>query len=192
MTKTRSFTIGLRTNVEQTKSTWTVSINQKVPSWQEALIFAWLAAWLLCGVAFVLELIRTEDTAIRGFLAVVMGFWGYFLVRVGKIYFWRKIGREEITITEGKLTIRNAMGKAGKLQVFALETISDLGTLPYNQKNIFQFMERAFWSLGGETIGFKSGKKKIILGKQLPERDSRDLCRLLEAGIKEFGARKTV
>lgn len=182
----KTYRIGSRIAFSRSNKSINATINQRVLPWQEALLFAWVLSWLVCGFFFVFELIRTTQTEVRTFMAVILGFWGYFLVKGVKIYFWRRVGSEKITITAGKMELRNAMGPFGKTQVFEAEKIEKIGLVNASEKNFFRFMESAFWSLGGETIGFKYGKKNLVLGKQLNERDTRDLLRLLEGGLKEF------
>jgi len=182
----KSYSIGQRTKFSRSSKQIEVSISQRVLTWQEALIFAWLLSWLLCGVFFVIEMVSANENTVRTFMAVVLGFWGYFMVRGIKIFLWRRIGKEEMVISAGKLSLRNALGNYGKWQHMDIDGILKPGLIKTGEHNFFRFMESAFWSMGGETIGFQYGKKRMILGKQLSERDARDLLRLLEGGMKDF------
>lgn len=182
----KTYSIGQRAKFSRNPKQIEVSITQRVLPWQEALIFAWLLSWLLCGAYFVVEMVATDETTVRTFMAVVLGFWGYFMVRGVKIFLWRRIGKEEMVIAAGKFSLRNALGNYGKWQHMDIENVQKLGLIKTGEHNFFRFMETAFWSMGGETIGFQYGKKRMIVGKQLNERDARDLLRLLEGGLKDF------
>jgi uncharacterized protein YneF (UPF0154 family) len=49
-----------------------------------------------------------------------------------------------------------------------------------------QSLDRSFWVVGGENIAIKYMKKELRVGKQLEEKEARQLAMLIDKGISEF------
>lgn len=176
--------IGERITFKKTGDDLEVIITQKVERWKESLLMAWLGAWLFCGIYFIAELVSTDDSGLKTFLYICLAFWSFFLFRIGKVFLWRLIGKERITISGSQLSIQNLIGSMGKKERFNLVTIKKFGLTKYDEKSFLQFMDQSFWIIGGDKIGFNYGNKKIRLGKQLSEKDSIALVRVLDKYIQ--------
>ena len=57
-----------------------------------------------------------------------------------------------------------------------------------NPQQILRTFEKAFWSMGGETLQFSSGKRTMVLGKQLSDRDADTLLRMVHSAIRRLSA----
>ncbi|MGB6037505.1 MAG: hypothetical protein WBG42_14620, partial [Cryomorphaceae bacterium] len=56
----------------------------KIERWKEALLMAWVAAWIFCGgIVFIEWQKTTDDEAQVAFFAFLV-FWAYFLWRAGR------------------------------------------------------------------------------------------------------------
>jgi hypothetical protein len=186
MNQTEPKFIGKRMSVIKSKEEIKIEISQQVERWQEALLIAWLLAWTMCGGVFVYYTFGSGDFMQRIFFAVVTAMWLFFFVRIAKVFFWRKMGKEVITVRKGELTLQNAFGKRGRVETFHFHNIFKLGLVKHEPTNFFNFLDNSFWIIGGDRVGFSYGSQKIRLGKQLATRDAEMLVRIIESGMREF------
>lgn len=165
----------------------TVVISQEIPRKKEALLFAWVMMWLvLGGFYFYYWFTSAPKSDQKIFFLVALAFWAFFLYRMGKVLIWRKSGRELIRIKEETMTIKNAFGKYGKARLYQIENIKKFGTIPYDFTKFGQFLDRSFWEMGGETIGFEHFNKGVAFGKQLSEAESKQLAKVIAKAMKEI------
>jgi hypothetical protein len=168
----------------------TVVITQEIPRSKEALLFAWIVAWMGVGSVFIYYwMIADTGSSDRIFFAVSSAFWVYFFVRIFKVILWRKIGRELIMVKGETLTITNAYSKFGKPQHYHTGNVQRFGVIPYDFTKFGQFMDRASWVIGGETLGFEHLGRKVLFGKQLGDREAAQLARIIEKALREVPAR---
>lgn len=185
MAKVEERNIGKRVYFRKSGDDLHIEINQKVERYKESLLMAWLAAWIFCGIYFIYELNTTDDSGLRTFLYISLAFWAFFFFRIGKVFLWRIIGKEIITVSNGYLKIKNAFGKFGREEKFKASAIKNFGLTKYDPKSFFQFMDQSFWIIGGDKIGFEYSSKKIRLGKQLEDNDAIALTRMLDKYINQ-------
>lgn len=180
--------IGKRISVRRSKQELRIEIGQQIERWQEALLIAWIAAWTFCGLVFIGYAIKATDFNERLFFVVSTSLWLFFFVRIAKVFVWRKMGKEIITIKPGQLDIKNAFGKFGRTENFISSNILKLGVIKKSPTNFFAFLDDSFWIIGGDRIGFNYSGKKIRLGKQLSVKDTELLVRVIESGLRELKA----
>jgi hypothetical protein len=178
--------IGERIWFDRTKSHLEVVITQRVEFWKELLLILWLIGWLFCGIVFVYFLNQAEFQSQRVFLFVSLGFWAFFMFRISRVFFWRRIGKELINVGDGKITIRNQIGRFGKVQTYNLQHVKNIGLVKFSDRNFLQFMDQSFWIIGGDKLGFSYMSKKYQFGKQLNEKDYRALLFVVEKAIRSF------
>lgn len=178
--------IGERISFVKTKEQLSVIITQEIPRWKETLLLTWIMAWLFCGILFILELTQRSNQQERLFFTIVIAFWAFFFVRIGKAYLWRKGGREMIWISPTELTVKNAWWSYGKAKSYFLDNVKEVSLIPVDPKNFMQSLDRSFWVVGGENISIKYMKKELRIGKQLDDKEARQLAMLLDKSIAEF------
>ncbi len=165
----------------------TVVISQEIPKKKEALLFAWLMMWLVLGGFYMYYWFMSKPQSDQKiYFMVVLSFWAFFLFRMGKVFFWRRKGRELIRIKEETMTIKNAFGKYGKARLYQIDNIKRFGTIPYDFTKFGQFLDRSFWEMGGETIGFEHFNKGVSFGKQLSDKESNQLAKIIQKAMKEI------
>lgn len=168
----------------------TVVITQEIPRAKEALLFAWLCAWALVGGAFIYYWrMAPAGSSDRIFFAISTAFWLYFFVRTVKVWLWRRMGKELLRVHGENLMIKDAYGRWGKPRDYHTDRIRKFGVIPYDFTKFGQFMDRSFWVIGGEALGFEYNGKKIVFGKQLADRDAVQLARIIEKALREIPAR---
>lgn len=186
MTQSEPKFIGKRISVWRSKDQLTIEITQQIERWQEALLIGWLAAWSFCGIYFIGYAIIAPDTTQRIFFLLLSAAWLYFFVRITKVFIWRKKGKEIITLSNGKLILKNAFGNKGKSEEFPYHNIFKLGLVKADPTSFFAFLDDSFWIIGGDRVGFNFNGQKIRLGKQLSLNDSELLVRVIESGMREY------
>jgi len=188
-TRTKEGRIGDRIGFEQDDDSLRVDIGQQIPSGQMALLTVWLLTWIALEVMVVYfwTLEPNEGNAWLGY-AIYSAFWGFFAFRIGKVWMWRRRGREVLMVDRKGLSIALAFGRRGVPDFFAHEAYSFPRRIKENPQQIMRTFEKAFWSMGGETIQFSSGKKTLILGKQLSDRDADTLLRIVQGSIRRLSA----
>jgi hypothetical protein len=178
--------IGSRISFVHKKDLLTVIITQEVEKWKMAALLGWLILWCGVGAVFIYNWLNGSTSSDRLFFAIASAFWAFFLVRIGKVYIWRIIGREMIRIDLNGMSIKNAYGNFGKAQRFHLENIKEFGVINYDPNKFFQFMDRAFWTLGGDAIGFKHSGKRYQFAKLINDRDAGLLLRLMDKAMRDI------
>lgn len=105
--------IGKRIKFNRDSNQISISINQRVEPWQEGLIFAWVAVWMICGFFFVSQYFISEDEKQKLFIIAFLGFWLYLLFKAMQILIWRVLGSEDIVIQKGVLNYKKSYAKIG-------------------------------------------------------------------------------
>jgi hypothetical protein len=190
MSQTEPKFIGKRISVLRSKEDIVVTISQQIERWQMSLLVAWLAAWTFCGGAFIMSAATANNFNERMFFIICVGLWLFFMIRLTKVFFWRKGGREIIRISAGTVSIIHAYWSKGKPEDFRIGTIFKLGLVKRDPSNFFSFLDDSFWIIGGERVGFSYSGEKIRFGKQLDIRDAENLVRILDSAIREFGKKE--
>lgn len=158
----------------------TISIAQGTSPGNMALLSGWLLAWGALEIAVLVFWSQDSGTenAWIGY-AIYSAFWAFFAFRIGKVWWWRKRGREVIVADRRGVSIAMAFGDRGLPDFFAHGAYAGLVRIPENPTQILRTFEQAFWSMGGETLQFKGGKRTMVFGKQLTDRDADALIKLL-------------
>ena len=178
--------VSKRISVSRTKDELVIYVSQGIERWQEALLIAWLSAWLFCGCVFIYNMMMATTDGNRIFFIIASALWLFFFVRITKVFIWRRIGCEIISLRTGQLAIKNAFGRMGKNQIFYIRNIFKFGVIKVKPTNFFAFLDNSFWVMGGDTIGFSYSGQKIQFGKQLDVNEMNLLARMVEQGLREF------
>ena len=112
-------TIGKRITIEEHIDAITIVIDQTIPKGQQLALEMWIGAWVGLGGLIGYGAITFDGNDRTAFL-VCLAFWSFFLVRILKVAFWRRIGKEIIRVTPSHLMIKNAFKKRGKDRFYSL------------------------------------------------------------------------
>ena len=181
--------IGDRITFEQSDDQLRVDIRQGIPPTQMSLLTLWLLLWfsLEAAVLYFWTQEPSQGNAALGY-AIYSAFWAFFAFRIGKVWLWRKRGVEVITVDRRGISVANAFGQRGLPDFIAHGAYSPIRRIEENPQQILRTFEQAFWSMGGETLQFSSGKRTMVLGKQLSDRDADTLLKLLQAAARRLSA----
>ena len=171
---------GAKVTVDETDGVTVISIFPDTQTWQRMALGIWAIGWTLSGLlAFVGALKDMEGDALT-FLLVFMVFWFYFLFYALRSLVWHRTGAEYIRLADGNLDYKRSWGSYGRVKSYDLETIKELGTVNYEDKKFAKTYGDAFWTIGGEMIGFTYIGKKVAFGFKLEEGQAKDIVRRIE------------
>lgn len=177
--------IGKRITLEEHKDAITIVIDQTIPRGQQLALEMWIGAWVGLG-GLISYGAYTYDGNDRTAFLVCLAFWGFFLVRILKVAFWRRIGKEIIRITPTHLMIKNAFKTRGKDKFYDLPKVGKFDAPEQNIKSFMQQLDNSFWIIGGDTVHFTYDGREHVLGKQLPGPDAKQLSNFLNKSVERF------
>ena len=188
-TRRKDGRIGDRITFEQSDDQLRIDIRQGIPPTQMSLLTLWLLLWfsLEAVVLYFWTQEPSQGNAALGY-AIYSAFWAFFAFRISKVWLWRKRGVEVITVDRRGISVANAFGQRGLPDFIAHGAYSPIRRIEENPQQILRTFEQAFWSMGGETLQFSSGKRTMVLGKQLSDRDADTLLKLLQAAARRLSA----
>lgn len=179
----------------------TILISTKVEKWKESLLFGWMLMWSLIGVLIfyllitgnyqIEEMTTTPKNQLQLFLIIFLIFWGYYLYRIIRVYWWRRKGVEYLKIDKDSLLIKRAFGKIGIARSYLYTNMGLIQLLMRPEKSFSKVMQSAFWDIGNESIEFEYEGKKIIFGIQLDSSESKKLSEFLKTEIKKRQKQKS-
>jgi hypothetical protein len=178
-------TIGKRISIEEHSDAITIVIDQSIPFSQQLSLELWLGAWTGLGGLFGYGA-WTYPGDERTFFLIGLIFWGFFMVRITKVALWRRMGREIIKISAGRLLIKNAFKTKGKDRYFALKKVGEFTAYDIPIKSFMQQLDQSFWIIGGDKIHFNFNGKSYVLGKQLKHSDALQLANVLNKSVSKY------
>jgi hypothetical protein len=170
-------------NIE--KNDLTIVILGRVERFKETLLLVWLLAWTFCGAAFLYALYYEPTKEMKLALFVMLMFWIYFEIKIGRTFLFRKFGSELIRITDGKLSIKQGIKGYGNADEYFIDNISSFGIIERSEKSFFGFIEKSFWFLGYETIGFEHKNKMVKFAMQLNQQEAAKVVGLIQQKLKK-------
>ena len=188
-TRRKDGCIGDRITFDHSEDALRVDIRQQIPPAQMSLLSIWLVAWcaLEAAVVYFWTQEPNEGNAWLGY-AIYSAFWGFFAFRIGKVWLWRLRGREVLVVDRKGVSIAMAFGERGLPDFFAHGTYSLPKRIKETPQQILRTFESAFWSLGGETHQFSIGKRTMVLGKQLSDRDADTLLKMVQSAVRRLSS----
>ncbi len=176
--------LSARISTRETQEFTSVVIMARIERWKEGLLLAWLLSWTFAGAYFIYYLSSetiTEDQRI--YMIILISFWVYFEVRIGKAWLWRRFGNEFIRLNENGLSIKQAYGKFGRARLYFYENIKSLTVIDRPVHSLSKQFDSSFWVVGGETISFEHNGRVVRFGKQLTDDEAKELAKYLAKQI---------
>lgn len=184
--------IGERVSYKVHDNYSTIVISTGIDKWKEALLFAWVLGWTLCGCVFFYFLFTIDFVKEEKLILLVMCvFWLFFEIRIGKVYLWRKSGMEFIKIDKDLMTIKKSIKGFGKAVPFQLGRIKDIQGLDLNPKGFSKSMNDSFWVIGQGTVRFFYNEKEVRFGAQLGTKDADKLARAIKKLVREYNQKSS-
>ena len=164
-----------------------VTIAQGTSPSNMAMLATWMVLWVGLEATVLYFWIQgpAEGNSTVGY-SIYSAFWAFFAFRIGKVLLWRIRGREVITVDRRGISVALVFGQRGLPDFFAHGAYQGLSRIEENPTQILRTFEKAFWSMGGETLQFSSGKRTMVFGKQLTDRDADGMIRLLRPAAERL------
>lgn len=176
--------ISERVSVERQGDGLSVVIGNRLPKAQLYLLAGWLAAWTLCGAAFIREAVLNTAPGLRMPLIVMIAFWAYFELRIIRVVLWRTRGFELWRILDGELTVKDSLFGYGRANRYFIANIQRFGLLNMDEASWKWQMSDSFWTRGAERIGFEYQGRKVAVGRGLNKAEADGLARVAAQELK--------
>lgn len=175
---------GAKVTLEETEDGTLISILPETKPWQTLILGGWMVVWLFCGAFVMLGGYKELQGDGRIFLLVFLAFWAYFLFYAGRSLIWNKAGAEFIRITASTLDYKRSWSDYGSVKSFDLETMKNVGVVNYDDKPFAKSYNEAFWTMGGEMIGFEYIGRKIAFGFKLSDKDAKVIVKRIDKAMR--------
>ncbi len=164
----------------------TIVVSTKIERWKESLILFWLLAWTFCGGYFIYALsTQNFDRETTLGLVIMLAFWVYFEVRIGRAFLWRKYGVEFLKLEDNQLFYKRSIKGYGKAKSYFCSNIKEVVKIEKNKLSPLAFLEGSSWFIGGETIQFTHKDRIVKFGMQLSEKEANKLLETFKKKIKQ-------
>lgn len=160
----------------------TIVISPKLDRKRETLLTTWVLAWTVCGIIILSQLFMDYTKEEKLFMVAFLSFWVYYEYRIGYVWLWRKRGVELLKIEDGKLNYKRSIREYGKAHSFFIDNIKEFGKMD-KEESFFKELERSFWVIGGERLGFEYQKKIVKFGVQLNDEETNKLEKFLKSAF---------
>jgi hypothetical protein len=146
---------------------------------------AWFVTWTLCGAYFIYELTQPQaDPKTRQGLLLMLAFWAWFEIRIGRVVLWRLKGFELWRLKGGVLSVKDSILGYGRAHEYFVENIQRFGPIGIDETSWKWQLNDSFWVMGGERIGFEHVGKKIAIGKGLTRQEAERAAQVLDRALK--------
>ena len=146
-----------------------IAIIPDTKAWQKAALAIWSGVWTFTGVIGMVGMLKEASQEAMTFLLVFFAFWAYFLFYALRSLIWHRVGAEYIRISDENMDYKRSWGSYGTVRSYDLTTMKNLGMVNYEDKKFARSYSQAFWTIGGEMIGFDYLGRKVALGFKLDE-----------------------
>lgn len=167
-----------------------VVILGRIERWKEALLTAWLIAWIFCGAVVIrgyfLSAVREERMMYLLFLL----FWAYYLWRVGRVWLFRRGGNELVRMEGDELTLKRSFFTYGKARTYQIANIRDFKPIELSKRSFAYTYENGWWVLGGEKLGFDYQGRLVKFAMQLKDEEAAELYRLVAERFRKASKTK--
>ncbi len=177
--------ISERVSVEHKADGLSVVITARLTRPKEALLVAWFIAWTLCGAYFAYELAQPQaKRETHQGLLLMLAFWAWFELRIGRVVLWRLKGFELWRLKEGTLTVKDSIFGYGRAHDYFVDNIQRFGPIQVDETSWKWQLNESFWVMGGERLGFEHAGKKVAIGKGLTKEEAARVAQVMERALK--------
>lgn len=174
-----------KVSYQQHADSFSIVVSAKIERWKEAVLMAWVAAWTASGLFFMYQLTQPLPRETKMGVVILLFFWLYFELRVGRALAWRLWGYEQLRFSPGKFSIKQNIRGYGKRRDYFVGNIERFKVVE-KSTSFFGTMDESFWVMGGQRIYFEHLGKKVGVGMQLDEQDTRKLLDLLQKQLVKY------
>lgn len=178
---------GAKVSVDKTDEGTVFTISPEIQSWQTFALVLWIVVWLACGLVLFFGAAINATSEQKLYLMAFAAFWAYFLFYSVRTLMWHRSGVEYLRVGRDTLDYKRSWRSYGKVFSYDLQTIRNLGMVNYGQNTFVKTYHDAFWTIGGEMIGFEYIGKKVVIGRKLAGGDAKRIIDAIEAARRQAG-----
>ena len=145
------------------------------------LMFLWLIAFTIGGLAIISQLFTNTDSDLKIMLIVFAFFWAYFGFKVFSAYRWRKYGKEKLIFGENKLYYGRLVNNRGVMYPYNKDLLGKLKKVEISEKNFFAAMGNSYWTIGNEKLAFSYAGKQIPFALDLDKSETNLIIKRTQA-----------
>ena len=179
--------IGNRISFQNKDNIFSVVIAANVEKAYERLLLAWLILWTLSGTYFIYSLFGDYSRELKMYIAILLSFWLYYEIKIGRVYFWRKSGYESIRFIEDKLVLKRVLLGKSSPKTYFVQNIKEIYVDMPKQTQFYEVLHNSFWVMGRPSLSFDHQGDIVSFGRQLNEQERKALHQVL---TKELNQRK--
>ncbi len=177
--------LSYRTSFLDSEERWSLVILGKETGNRPMLRYAWLVAWLVIGVAVVMEADRLgSDEDIRMILMVFMAFWAYYLFKIIRAVRWHQVGKEMLMMKGDLLLHKNSYGEIGRTREYDLSMVRAM-SMRQPTEGFASLFEDSFWSNGIGSVELPIAAHSLLIGKRLSEKESEQVIAKFNKELKK-------
>lgn len=120
------------------------------------------------------------------FMLVFMAFWAYFIFKTGRAFLWRIYGKELILFDDEGISIKNDIRSYGKSIYTDVDEVNGFEGIQKNELSFFDSVSSTYWNTGGETLVLNKDGKDHFFAKELSEKESKSLRKLMFEHLKKI------
>jgi hypothetical protein len=176
---------GAKISVQDTEEGQLITIYPQLKAWQKIALRVWIAIWAVTGLLGIMSMLGESVGDQYLYLFVFTVLWIYFLYYAIRSVVWHQNGHEKLRIGSENLDYKRSWGSYGKAVSYDLGTIKNLALVNLDGKTFAKTYQDAFWTVGGEKIGFEYLGKKVVIGLRLTDKEAKDVVKRINRGKRK-------
>lgn len=175
---------GAKITAEDTDHGKVIAIYPELKPWQRVALILWLILWAMSGLLAMASMLKVAQADQWVYFLVFMSLWAYFLFYGVRSMIWHLYGVEYIRIGKEFIDYKRSWGSFGRAVNYDLQNIKSLGLVNLGERSFAKSYQDAFWTVGGEKIGFEYLGKKVVIGLRLDESQAKQLVGEIQSATK--------
>lgn len=147
---------------------------------KQSILIVWLVLWSCAGIGIAAQFFVPHDESMNTYLLVWLGFWAYFEYKVIFAYRWRMWGVEELLLDGDEMILLKKIKDRGIPRKFETNLVRNPEALKEEENSFIKMMSTAYWNVGKERLVFEYGGKDVFFGKELSEKESKNIQKLMQ------------
>ena len=148
---------------------------------KQSILILWLVLWSCAGIGIAAQFFIPHDESMNAYLLVWLGFWAYFEYKVIYAYRWRMWGEEILILDGDEMTLLKKIKERGIPKKFEINLVRNPEILKEEENSLVKMMSSAYWNVGRENLVFEYQGKDVFFGKELNEKDSKNILKLIQS-----------
>ena len=173
-----------RISKEQTEQGLLIKVSAYFDESKQKMLTLWMIAWTLCGLAIASQVFTSTDEQFKTMIIVFIAFWLYFEYLVVKAFRWRRVGEEQLLITNDEIHYGRTYNNRGFLRPYKKELVNPVRSIDNEVNSFYKIFADSYWVIGGERLAFTANGKVIPFGLSLNDQEAKKLMKMINEELK--------